>query len=73
MFFKKENVYCPVCKTEGYLGERFEKDWFIGHCNDCRAEYYFPPYKEVPTKVITDRQKKNTCKCLSCEGRIVIL
>lgn len=76
---KKENVYCPVCSktqdgikdpTSAYLGERVRKEWFIGHCNDCMVDFYFPPNKDVPTKVVSDRQKRNVCKCLTCAGKL---
>lgn len=66
---KRQNIYCPVCKKEGYLGERVDKDWFVARCPDCRATYYFPPYKTIPTKVVTDKQERNKCHCGACKDR----
>ena len=67
MFGKRENVFCPVCNiAEGKLGVRYPQDYFDGHCDDCRATYYFKPNSPRPYKVLTDKTKRNRCYCSNC-------
>lgn len=67
MFIKKEVVYCPVCREDGVkLGDRDSRDYFDGHCSECRATYYFKPGIKLPYKVITDKQRDAKCGCVNC-------
>lgn len=57
----KVPIRCPVCKT--VLEYRFPEDRTWSYCQECKADFYFPPNKEIPTRATPDSLKYHSKKC----------
>ena len=68
MLYGSQKLFCPVCPDE-FLGTRNKAMAVELLCNDCRFYYFFPPYKTIPTKNVSQKSKENVCKCPSCKSR----
>jgi hypothetical protein len=62
---KMIKTYCPVCTA--YLGERFEKMLFEGHCDECKATFLYSPGDSLPTACL-DGKKSKKCDCSNCRN-----
>lgn len=61
---RKQDLYCPVCKKENWMGSRFKSDAFTQHCAECRAEYTWMPFDLDPTvKMDVDKPIRCGCGC----------
>lgn len=67
----EERIYCPVCGKDKFLGIRQKDEFFQGHCEDCRAMYFWHPLKDTPISMLDkDKDKdKGKCGCLSCAAK----
>jgi hypothetical protein len=58
-------IKCPVCKI--ILEYRFPEDKTWSYCKECRSNFYYPPYKDIPTKAVPDAFKRGRgCGCGKC-------
>jgi hypothetical protein len=56
----KEKMRCPVCKA--LLGERFKDEVFFGHCDECKASFFWE-YKQKVPRATLDKCKQKKCGC----------
>lgn len=54
---------CPVCAAP--FGQRDKVTLFQAHCNECKATYWWYPWKDIPT-VTMDSDVKITKKGCGC-------
>lgn len=59
----KERLYCPVCKV--LLGERYKDEVFFGHCDECKASFFWKYKEKVPTSKL-DKHIPQKCGCKNC-------
>jgi hypothetical protein len=60
-----EKVKCPVC--QGIIGSRNPSDRIWARCEECKAAFYFSPFKDVPTRGSPDSHiGKSQCNCGRC-------
>jgi hypothetical protein len=62
----QEQMYCPVCKLESSLGYKNPHRSFSGHCDDCKATYYFSSKGRILRAVPDSACKSKICKCGRC-------
>jgi hypothetical protein len=63
-----QTLKCPVCKSE--LGQRSPEDRKWMRCDECKADHYYPPNMETPTRSRVDSMShgKRGCGCGRCGG-----
>lgn len=58
----KERLKCPVCKA--VLGERMKDEIFFGHCEECKASFFWAYKSKVPVATLDSHIKKQVrCGC----------
>lgn len=61
----RQPVKCPVCQAT--LAYRYPEDRMWTHCDECKADFYFAPHKDIPTRACPDSLKhKKGCGCGRC-------
>jgi hypothetical protein len=62
----RKPMFCPVCKT--CLGSKEHGERFVGHCDECKAEFTWYPKESKPTVEMDKDKRHKTCGCGRCSG-----